>query len=322
MTTLNDSKKKVGDLLNETNQNNYPFYYLKNGERKRVLTFIDDDGGPFVLSQFDTPEGNFPGFWLSRDKNGKMDSVNPGVIDQIKTKYPNLNFKMGFAIITGFSGIPGSDPKNPDSSTYKYPYLPLNKIKDLQNKYNNEIYSHTVNHANANANEQKETTKTLSEEYRNSREWLLFNGFSANSNILVYPGGLEPTKPISFDSAIKIAKEYYDYAVNTELSDTFEPTMADPKWTLRRIDFDKLTKEKIEEIIEKSTVSHPHGWFIAMTHAYNVSNDQHDPLPDAKFEMVKFKEKQNKILAMVDYCVEQNIDILPFSEAIKHYLPL
>lgn len=355
MKTLDElNEKMVGDSQNQSNQSNLPFnYFGKDGKPRRVLTFVDDDGGQYVMNQQSIVKIPFPGFWLNDDKTG--------VIDQIKAKYPDFEFKMGFSIITGFSGIPGPDSNNPDLNAplrYVYPYLTLDQVKILQAD-GHEIYSHTVNHVNANEylrldkNElikpENEFQKALKNEYKQSKIWLNAHGFDKHSNVLVYPGGLgvpdnSPEKPKypngkiteDFIYTVKSAREEgYNYAVNTCLPDKFTPLPEDRNYTLRRIDFDNydpnnpdklITSGDIIDIIQdssyidfKNPIADKSGWFIAMTHAYVVKNDQHTKDPDAPLNFETFKLKQQKILAVVDYCLSHNIDILPFSEAVKYF---
>jgi len=346
---------------NTRNQSNLPFHYFGNDNKpRRVLTFIDDDGGAFVLDQISTDDGtfnangNFPGFWLSDKEVIDNDKIHyHGVIDQINTKYPgmfpdnpdnhfqNLNFKMGFAIITRFSGD-AEGPDTPTTPTHEYGYLTKDQVTTLQTA-GYEIYSHTENHIDANI---PGNLRLLSTEYCDSKKWLNENGFSDNSNVLVYPGGLNPDQQDNFESVVSVVRSSgYDYAINTELADNFHPKDGDEDFTFRRINFDEHTYDEIINIIESSSYSIDHsknppsttptditdrdGWFIAMTHAYVIKNDQsykniyYDDkkqlLYNESLDINVFKAKQDKILAVVQYCFDNNIDILPFSEAVKCY---
>lgn len=295
MKTLNDLNIDISnDSQTEavpTNQNN-PIKYPKG----RVLTFIDDDGLATIMDVH--PENpaipSVTGFWTSED--------GTGIVEIIRNKYPDINFRIGFAIITGWV------------QSEKYGYLNLDKIKKLQTA-GHEIYSHTIDHVDANEQYDDNNHIPVSQEYLNaqynfSQQWLIYNGCPTKSKILVYPGGLNPKNPTCerFEETINIARKYYDYAVNTNLEDSFYPKQSDAKWTLRRINCDELQLNEIEKIIENA--ADKNGWFISMTHAYSEAHDKESMI-----------EKQNKIIALIEYCIDpkNNITILPFSEAVEYY---
>jgi len=194
------------------------------------------------------------------------------------------NINIGLAVITGRVGTTNN--------------LSLFELTQLQAE-GNEIYSHTYSHPAVYL--ESTTVEILEQQYQLSREWLSLNrlGFI---NILVYPGGLAENNP-EYAEKLTITKQYFDYAVTINSKKFINVYPFDP-WMLARVNGDTLSLVEIQYFID-SAISLD-GWLIILTHSVNINSVN---------QIQKLKD-------VIDYCFENQVPILPLSEAITYYSPV
>ena len=224
-------------------------------EHNAIVSFIDDDTGRYV-----------PEIWGE-------------IIRQ-------TGIKMGFACVTGV--ISGKETALSDS------YQPMT-IDDLRELYNNghEVYSHTWSHPACYSNDV--TPVMLQEEFRKSKDWLNENGFTRNSEVIVYSGGLgeEQTEKQN------VARRYYKYGVNT-VGGGINTEPLKNKLCIYRINADTFTLSeliaKVDKAVEEKKL------LVLMNHAYELNKDKANQI--------------NKMISLINYIKTTNAIILPLHEAL------
>lgn len=192
------------------------------------------------------------------------------------------NIKMGFAVVTGNIG------KNLTNDNV-YKAITFEQLKQLQID-GHDIYSHTVTHYDTGITD----LNTLDTEFRESKEWLIQNGFNECADILVYPGGLATS-----DVARKnVARKYYKYGITTV--GTYNSSPFD-NWGVSRINADTLTLDQLKTHVDNTIANN--GWLIFMNHAFQLNLDKAN-------QMQKLKD-------LIDYIKSKNMPIMKFSEAEK-----
>lgn len=192
------------------------------------------------------------------------------------------NIKMGFAIVTGNVGKV-LEPTNP------YRSLTLEQIKQLQSE-GHDIYSHTKTHYDT----QRTEPDVLDAEFKESKEWLISNGFNECADVLVYPGGL----PLNDVVRKNVTRKYYKYGVTT--IGGYTPSPFD-NWAVYRVNADTMTLDQLKVEVDKAIANN--GWLIFMNHAFELNKDK--------------TNQMQKIKDLIDYIKGLNKPILKFSEAEK-----
>lgn len=212
----------------------------------------------------------------------------------------STHIKMGFACITGFmeGEVPNSEVFEQMDSSY---------LRKLYNE-GHDVYSHTFSHQEFYVD--TVTTQMIDMQCRLSKEWMDIHGYSRNSDIIVYPGGLgrgrwskniiASYKHISKKDAKRdVVRKYYKYGVDAI---GFKPNQEPlDNYSILRVNADtsSLTtlKSKVDETIETN------GILVFMNHAYELHKD---------------KQKQvDKILNLIAYCKDNNVEIMPLSAALQ-----
>ena len=192
--------------------------------------------------------------------------------------------RIGFACIAGFmSGITPSEVYEQMS------------VSDLQNFYNsgNEVYSHSWTHPAFYEN--STTLETVDEQCRKSRDWLNANGFTRNSHIIVYPGGLGESNT----AKQSVVRRNYHYGVDT-VGGGVNPEPLTNEMCIYRCNGDTMTlnelKAKVDEAVSKKHL------LVIMNHAYQLNLDRTNQI--------------NKMVSFIEYIKTTNADILPLDEAL------
>lgn len=188
--------------------------------------------------------------------------------------------KVGIAVVSDWVGT------NP--SWTKKGYLSVDDLKLLQSQ-GHEIYSHSKSHA-----DWKNLTETeIENECRLSKEFLIENGLSKESDILVYSNGIKAN-----DLRVKnIARKYYKYGVSTFMAgNTNYNTTPVDNWAVIRMDADNSTLEQMKSALDEAIATN--GWLIFMSHSFNF----------AEGSIQKFKD-------FINYAKGLNVPILPFKQA-------
>ncbi len=212
----------------------------------------------------------------------------------------STHIKMGFACITGFM-----DGETPSSEVFdQMDSLYLRKL------YNDghDIYSHSFSHQEFYVD--TVTSEMIDFQCRMSREWMDKHGYTRNSNIIVYPGGLgrgrwgrnliASYKHISKKDAKRdVVRKYYEYGVDAiGFKSNHEPF---DNYCIFRVNADTSSlvslKAKVDEAINTN------GMLVFMNHAYELKKDKQNQVA--------------KIFNIIDYCKEKHVDIMPLSEALQ-----
>ena len=215
-----------------------------------------------------------------------IDDDSSCYIDEIwKLICEQKQIKIGFACVTGFLSKEVITIRPEDEQI---------SICRLKNYYDKgfDVYSHSNSHKYFYDPYTK--LKMIDEECRKSKKYLIDSGFQRSSNIIVYPGGLGYQR---IRKKQKI-KKYFAFGVDT-VGQGINETIDD--FCIHRINLDSTNLESIRDYIdiaiEKKCL------MVFMSHS---------------FELNKNKEEQClKICNIIDYINSKNIEILPFSEAIK-----
>lgn len=236
-------------------------YYHGIYPHNSVVSFIDDDTGIY------TPE-----IW-------------GGIIEE-------TGIKMGFACVTGImSG---------DFSDYSPIYAPMS-LADLQALYDagHEVYSHSWSHPAFYAD--NVTLDMIQEQCQKSRDWLNNNGFTRNSDIIVYPGGLGPTRT----AKLAVVRRNYRYGVDTVFNDGTNPDGVNPEplfndLSIYRCNGDTMTLAELKATFD---VAHQENkLLVIMNHSYELNKDKENQIA--------------KIVSFIRYIQSTNASILPLEEAL------
>ena len=212
----------------------------------------------------------------------------------------STHIRMGFACITGFI-----DGETPYSEVFEQ--MDSSYLRKLYND-GHDVYSHTFSHQQFYVD--TVTTEMIDTQCRLSKEWLDSHGYTRNSDIIVYPGGLgrgswrknifAAYKIISRkDAKREVVRKYYKYGVDAiGFKPNIEPI---DNYSIFRVNADTSSlatlKGKVDETIETK------GLLVFMNHAY---------------ELQKEKENQvRKILDIIIYCQQRGVEIMPLSEALR-----
>lgn len=220
-----------------------------------IVSFIDDDTGQYV-----------PEIWGY-------------IIEQ-------TDIRMGFACITGFMSGEVTPPNN------AYIQMPLTYLQDLYNN-GNEVYSHSYSHISFYSDEH--TPEMIQVQCQKSRDWLNANGFTRNSNIIVYPGGLGENQI----EKQNVVRRNYQYGVDTVGGGLNDFPVNNPQ-CIYRFNADTATldelKAKVDEAISGNKL------LVFMCHAYELNIDKVNQI--------------NKLITLINYIKDEGADILPLDEAI------
>lgn len=224
---------------------------------KCIISFIDDDTGQYV-----------PDIWGS-------------ILEQ-------TGIKMGFACVTGFiSGL--VTPVSPE-------YAPMS-VAQLRELYANghDVYSHSYSHPAFYEN--STTLSDIATQCFLSKEWLNNNGFTRNSDIIVYPGGMNPNLTEKMD----VVGQYYKYGVTTVFIDGINPEPLYNPYQIVRFNADTGTIEELKSVVDKAVATNK--MLVFMTHAYQLNLNKASEIA--------------KIISLIEY-IQNNTDaeILPLSEAL------
>ena len=212
----------------------------------------------------------------------------------------STHIKMGFACITGFMNgeTPYSEVFEQMDSCY---------LRKLYNE-GHDVYSHTFSHQEFYVD--TVTTEMIDFQCRMSKEWMDSHGYNRNSDIIVYPGGLGRGRwgknvfasyrgKSKKDAKRDVVRKYYKYGVDAIGFKTNQEPI--DNYCIFRVNADtsSLTtlKAKVDENIESN------GVLVFMNHAYELQ-----------------KDKQNQVKKMLDiiaYCQQREVDIMPLSEALQ-----
>ena len=212
----------------------------------------------------------------------------------------STHIKMGFACITGFM-----DGKRPYSEVFDQ--MDSTYLRKLYNE-GHDVYSHTFSHQQFFVD--TVTTEMIDFQCRTSKEWMDSNGYTRNSDIIVYPGGLgrgrwgkniiASYKGISKKDAKRdVVRKYYKYGVDAiGFKPNHEPF---DNYCILRVNADtsSLTslKDKVDEAIDTK------GLLVFMNHAYELQKDK--------------QNQMQKMLDIIAYCRQREVKIMPLSEALK-----
>lgn len=211
----------------------------------------------------------------------------------------STHIKMGFACITGFMNgeTPYSEVFEQMDSTY---------LRKLYSE-GHDVYSHTFSHQEFYVD--TVTTEMIDMQCRLSKEWMESHGYTRNSDIIVYPGGLgrgrwgknviASYKYISKKDAKRdVVRKYYKYGVDAI---GFKPNNEPfDNYCILRVNADTSSlatlKAKVDETIATK------GLLVFMNHAYELNKDRQNQV--------------NKMLNIINYCKSSDVTIMPLSEAL------
>lgn len=212
----------------------------------------------------------------------------------------STHIKMGFACITGFM-----DGETPYSEVFDQ--MDSIYLRKLYNE-GHDVYSHTFSHQQFFVD--TVTTEMIDMQCRLSKEWMDTHGYTRNSDILVYPGGLgrgHLRKNIvaaykitsKKDAKRDVVRRYYKYGVDAI---GFKPNQEPfDNYCILRVNADTSSlatlKTKVDEAIKTN------GMLVFMNHAYELQKDK--------------QTQVNKILDIIQYCKEKQIAIMPLSFALQ-----
>ena len=220
-----------------------------------IVSFIDDDTGRYV-----------PEIWGE-------------IIRQ-------TGIKMGFACVTGV--ISGKVNALSDS----YQPMTIDELRDLYNE-GHEVYSHTWSHPACYSDDV--TPTILQEEFRKSKDWLNENGFTRNSEVIVYSGGLGEEQTEKHN----VARRHYKYGVDT-VGGGINTEPLKNKLCIYRINADTFTLSeliaKVDKAVEEKKL------LVLMNHAYELNKDKANQI--------------NKMISLINYIKTTNAIILPLHEAL------
>lgn len=211
----------------------------------------------------------------------------------------STHIKMGFACITGFM-----DGEKPYSEVFEQ--MDTSYLRILY-KDGHDVYSHTFSHQEFYVD--TVTTEMIEMQCRLSKEWMASHGYTRNSDIIVYPGGLgrgrwgknviSSYRYISKKDAKRdVVRKYYKYGVDAI---GFKPNQEPfDNYCILRVNADTSSlatlKAKVDETIKSK------GMLVFMNHAYELQKDKQNQV--------------NKILNIIDYCKSYDVTIMPLSEAL------
>lgn len=212
----------------------------------------------------------------------------------------STHIKMGFACITGFM-----NGETPYSEVFEQ--MDSSYLRKLYNE-GHDVYSHTFSHQEFYVD--TVTIESVDIQCRLSKEWMQSHGFNRNSDIIVYPGGLgrgrwgknviASYRNISIKDAKRdIVRKYYQYGVDAVgFKSNKEPL---DNYCILRVNADTSSivtlKAKVNETIESN------GILVFMNHAYELNKDR--------------KHQVKKMLDIITYCKENQVDIMPLSSALE-----
>lgn len=175
-------------------------------------------------------------------------------------------------------------------------YLSLAQMLTIQDQ-GHDILSHSWEHLDSNS--PSSTVELLDEDWSHNQTWMRENGLAANSDVLVYPGGL-----LADNVAKKnVARKYYRYAVTT-YGATEKPSSPVDNWAVKRTDGDAQTEAELKTRINEAVAVG--GWLIIMTHDQQLDTT----LGGRAAQMTKLRN-------VIDYCGTVGATILKFSDAEK-----
>lgn len=186
-------------------------------------------------------------------------------------------------------GIPISSAiiTNRVGATGSINYLTEEQIRYLS-KIGFEFVSHTKDHL---TDLESYPDDVIHEQYRDSREWLIKNGY--NGDVIIYPFGS------ANDKLIDIASQYYRIGVRTRYD-------IDRKYNVPPIESYNLQRVYIDDGVENAKQGIDdaianNGWFILGMHCH---------YPD--FDI-------NEVEEVVDYAISKGVEIKNFRDALKHF---
>ena len=193
--------------------------------------------------------------------------------------------KMGFACIAGIMS---------GEITPTDVYQPMT-LEELRGLYNNghEVYSHTWSHPACYSDDV--TPAMLQDEFRKSKDWLNENGFTRNSEVIVYSGGLGEKQT----EKQNVARRHYKYGVDT-VGEGINIEPLKNKLCIYRCNADTMTYEELVAKVDKAVAEKK--MLVLMNHAYELNKDK--------------SAQMDKIIRLINYIKTTNASILPVHEAL------
>ena len=138
--------------------------------------------------------------------------------------------------------------------------------------------------------------KSIDEQCRDSKEWLISNGFERNANIIVYPGGLGSFRTKKKD----VVRKYYEYGIDAGGNGGINPEPLD-NWGVCRYNADIASLNDCIAQVDKAIESG--ALLVFMNHAYELNKDKENQIC--------------KIISLINYIKDKGVEIMPLSEALK-----
>lgn len=241
-----------------------------------IVSFIDDDSGIYV-----------PDIWSP-------------IIEE-------TGIRMGFAVVAGYMAgaiIPGG----PNYQDVLAP-MPKSVLTALYDD-GHEVYSHSWSHPDFfNLETIYPTTylDVLEDECRKSRDWLNANGFTRNSDIIVYPGGMGTTGAV-VEKKFDIIRRNYRYGVGTLKGGINAEPLTNDLY-ISRCNADRMTleelKKRFDEALEENKL------LVLMNHAYELMGFEGTTASSTNKD-----ENVQKLIDFIQYIQSTNAIILPLGEAL------
>lgn len=166
-------------------------------------------------------------------------------------------------------------------------FLTKDRLLEMQKEYGWEMLSHTENHLWLDTL----TDAQLDSEMKNSRDWLLNNGFTANG--VVYPYGYDTVNP-KYLNIKNSARKFYKYGinafgngVNTSPVDNFD---------IKRYWLAGSTWADVQDVLNTAITNKQ--WVVFIVHSYDIQEFDSGVIPN-----------------ILDFCNTNSIPVLPFGEA-------
>lgn len=202
--------------------------------------------------------------------------------------------RFGIACITGMMGGVVT-PTRP-----QYVQMTLAELQSFYDK-GCEIYSHSWSHHSFSGDI---SLALVEEECWKSKNWLDANGFTKNSNTIVYPGGMQNV----IEEKTTIVRRNYEYGVAT--TDGSNGVNKEPidKLHISRCNADANTLDYLKGCVD--TAVSESKLLVVMTHAYELMGLGTTSLSPDKDVNIQ------RVVDMINYAKQQGAIILPLCEAL------